>query len=284
MPRPHIEFVHAQNLAWENGALPGILGELDCKVLSMDDTNGSCSVILRYPAGWTRPSTEHLTSSHEFLVLDGAIEINGQHYGMDTYAYLPPGFARTTTSSENGAVILTFFAQNPETLSGNKEIEEDPNAPTIPYINLHDIEWSVDGIDPDVVRGRHIAHKRLRHNPVTGDTTFVLEASPHFHPEGWKEKELYHPCVEEMYLLSGDIRGPQGIINAGGYFWRPPNIWHGPFVSRMGYIGVFRFIGGHHINIWSEHELESKLTPAHNPVLPDYLRGIAAKPYSQTPY
>ena len=284
MARPHIEFIHAQQLAWEKDLLPGPLGELDCKILSMDTEDGSCSVLLRYPAGWNRNDTAHLSAAQEFFVLDGALEINDQRYGLDCYAYLPAGFTRHGVASPGGAVALTFFDALPVTTTGEGSMIDDPNAPAIPFIDLHETPWDSEGIDPDVMRDRYMAHKRLRYNPATGDTTFVLEGGAHSHSAGWEEKPLYHPCVEEMYLLSGNIIGPQGVINGGGYFWRPPDIWHGPFVSRMGYLGVFRFLGGHHVNVWGGKALPATLTPDHNPVLPEELKAIAGQPHVQTPF
>ncbi len=285
MARPHIEFVHAQHLTWSKNVLPGPLGELDCKTLSVDTQTGACSVLLRYPRGWRRAGVEHLAAAHEFLVLDGELEINARSYSLDCYAYLPAGFTYQSVTSATGAVALTFFDALPATQIGQGDVEQDSNAAAIPYINLHEIPWSTEGIDPDVARDRYIAHKRLRYNKATGDTTFVLEGGAHSHAPGWQERELRHPCVEEMYLLSGDIVGPQGVINGGGYFWRPPNIWHGPFASRMGYLGLFRFLDGHHVNIWSEVPRPINLTPEHNPVLPDELKGSAGKPLrTQQPF
>ena len=34
-------------------------------------------------------------------------------------------------------------------------------------------------------------------------------------------------------MLSGAITGPQGRIGQGGYFWRPAEVPHGPFCSRL---------------------------------------------------
>ena len=278
MARTHIEFIQAQRLDWQTGILPGPAGEFQCKPLSMDTESGACSVLLRYPAGWQNAGLMHLSAAYEFLVLDGEFEINDQLYTLDCYGYLPPGCSYRTTSSRNGAVVLAFFDALPVPTQGQGEIAQDPKVAAIPYLNLHEIPWSTEGIDPDVARDRYMAHKRLRYNSATGDTTFVLQGGAHSHSEGWQEKELRHPCVEEMYLLSGDIAGPQGVISGGGYFWRPPDIWHGPFVSRMGYLGVFRFLGGHHVNIWSDEKRTSTLNPEYNPILPDELKAIASQP------
>ncbi len=50
MPRPHIEFVHAQQLPWS--AAPFVDApwrELPCKLLSRDPASGACSLLLRLP-------------------------------------------------------------------------------------------------------------------------------------------------------------------------------------------------------------------------------------------
>ena len=80
MPRPHIEFIHAQDLPWQSNALPGALNDLDCKVLSSDAESGACSVIVKIPPGWSRQGIENWSAAQEFFVLDGAVDIGSQTY------------------------------------------------------------------------------------------------------------------------------------------------------------------------------------------------------------
>jgi hypothetical protein len=45
----------------------------------------------------------------------------------------------------------------------------------------------------------------------------------------------FHDCVEEIYMIEGDIwLGNSGLMQEGSYFWRPPVITHGPFFSETG--------------------------------------------------
>ena len=83
MGRPHIEFIQAQALKWAKG-LPAGTGRADveCKTLSIDDATGTATCIVRYPAGWTRPTGEYLTTDEEFYVLEGALTINGVDYAV----------------------------------------------------------------------------------------------------------------------------------------------------------------------------------------------------------
>lgn len=274
MPRPHIEFLHAQQLPWRKGELPGPYGELECKVLSRDAETGSCSVILRYPPGWTRPEAEHLSAAHEFYVLDGNLSLNGEEHPFDSYAYLPAGTTHEKVFSERGAVVLTFFSSTPNVFQGAGTTTTD----AITGLNLHDVKWTSADIDPDLDFLR-IAHKILRRDANSGETTMVLNCGAQTHPADWQEKALKHPCAEEMFLLSGDIIGERGIMNAGAYFWRPPGIWHGPFGSRNGNLCLIRFMDGHHVNQWSDKDLPFSLTPDYNPDLPEELQKFASEPW-----
>lgn len=272
MTRPHIEFIHAQDLPWRTEALPGPLATVDCKTLSRDTETGACSVILRIPPGWSRPTPEHLTAAQEFFVLDGELEIGSQTYGLDAYGYLPAGYPRPRQASKSGAVILSFFDRRPDWTPGTAATT---GADAVPYLNLHEIPWTSEGIDPELLKGKILVHKLLRYDKVTGSKTLILNASAHAHPPNWRQRELHHPCVEEFFVISGDITGPQGIMTAGAYFWRPAGITHGPFGSRTGYLAVCRFVEGHHVNVWHTDYLPYSYHRPYAPALPEDLRPLA---------
>ncbi|MBT4741078.1 MAG: DUF4437 domain-containing protein [Rhodospirillaceae bacterium] len=280
MARPHIEFIHAQDLEWQTDVLPEPFADVECKVLSMDSETGACSTILRYPKGWSQSEAQHLVAAHEFLVLDGSMEIDGQDYAFDSYGYLPAGQTHENWKTSEGMVALTFFSATPTAIPG----PGNPTEQSIPYVNLHDMKWATADIDPDLDFLR-IAHKILRDDETKGEKTMILNCGAQSHPDGWKEAALSHPCVEEMYLLSGDIAGERGVMHAGSYFWRPAGIWHGPFGSRNGNLCVIRFMDGNHVNDWGKEKLPFSLTPDHKPDLPDTLSQFKAKPFSApTPY
>ena len=124
-----------------------------------------------------------------------------------------------------------------------------------------------------------LAHKVLRHVPSTGEKTILLSMGAQAHPVDWREAQLSHECVEEMYLLGGDIIGERGTMYEGAYFWRPPGEWHGPFGSRRGSLSLIRFADGQHRNLWGERALPFRLDPAHVPELPPELREHGAEPW-----
>ena len=52
MPRPHIEFLHAQQLPWLAAPFMGAMWRgSEVKILSRDAESGACSVIWRLPPG-----------------------------------------------------------------------------------------------------------------------------------------------------------------------------------------------------------------------------------------
>jgi hypothetical protein len=134
--------------------------------------------------------------------------------------------------------------------------------------------WTSHDIDPSV-QFLKLSHKILRHVPATGEKTILLSTGAQTHPRDWREAQLAHDCVEEMYLLGGDIIGERGTMYEGAYFWRPPGQWHGPFGSRRGSLSLIRFVDGHHHNRWSEHARPFVLEPGHAPELPPGLRVVA---------
>jgi len=270
MARPQIEFLHAQQLPWTPAGFGGpIWRSVQMKQLSEDPTSGACSLLLSLPAGFA--VAEHrLAAGQEFLVLDGSFEIDGQDYTLDCYGYLPTSMPRRSWSSREGAVLLCFFDARPNC------VEQEGDAPTeqawdrsqlIRCIDTHNTPWTRHDIDPSV-QFLNLAHKVLRHIPATGEKTLLLSSGAQTHPRNWREAQLQHDCAEEMYLLGGDIIGERGTIYEGGYFWRPPGQWHGPFGSRRGSLSLIRFCEGHHQNLWSDQPQPFTLTPRHAPELP----------------
>lgn len=275
MPRPHVEFLHAQQLPWSAAPFPGAGWRgVETKILSRDPDDGACSVLLRLPAGFAR-GPHALAAAQEWLLLEGAMQRGALRYGLDDYAWLPAEQAADGWSSERGAVLLAFFDREPAWLEGDAAVAAVPaGAPAIERIATHEMPWTSHDIDPSVQFLR-LTHKVLRHVPETGEKTILLATGAQTHPQGWREARLAHDCVEEMYLLGGDIIGERGTMYEGAYFWRPPGRWHGPFGSRRGSLSLIRFCEGRHHNIWSEDVQPFLLEPAHAPELPPELRALA---------
>ncbi len=260
MTRPHIEFIAAQVLPWQPAFRPGAT----MKLLSQDPETGALSAIVRYPPGWSAaPGT--LDTDEEFLVLDGELDHGNTCYGPDCYAFWPGGYGRQAITAPGGATVLTFLSAP---VSGF-----DP-ARLTERIDLRDGQWQADlaamGLE---LMAAHARIRRLRSDPATGEITYVTAVMPYFQ-ESQPER---HPVIQEIFVLAGEVAGPQGIMRAGSYVWRPENKTHGPYGSTTGAVFFFRSHGGPQS---TEHDPPAPFDfdPPHNPVLPATLAQPGAEP------
>ena len=256
MARPHVEFVQAQHLPWQDAAQrPGAA----VKMLSEDAATGALSAIFRYPPGWAAPAAM-LGVDEEFFVLDGALEHGRSRFGPDSYAFWPGGFTRERISAPDGAVVLTF-------LSGETRAPYDP-ARLTGHLNIREGDWNADLVSMGLeVMASSARLRRLRSDPHTGEITYVTATMPY-----WQETQPErHPVIQEFFVLAGEAAGPQGTMRAGAYVWRPENVTHGPYGSTTGAVFFFRSHGGPQS---TEHDppVPFRFDPPHRPVLPGPMR------------
>jgi hypothetical protein len=176
----------------------------------------------------------------------------------------------------SGAVVLTFFNRQPDFTPLGATAPDMSGA--IPFIDVMRMPWDLTLNDPKLAH-LGISRKNLRNDPVTGERTFLSMVLPHSEPPGAKGPTEQHPVVEEAYVISGSLVGPQGEMFPGGYFWRPPFVEHGPFGTRWGCVSLIRFVGGSHRNIWSESENEFSFDTPYRPELPPDLEHLKRQPW-----
>jgi hypothetical protein len=235
MTRPFIEFLQSQALPWSDG-LYGGRHNVTSKILSIDEDTGASSTLVKYPAGWKFPAQHHLAVDEELFVLGGDLRIGDVVYTEKSFAHLPAGHTRSSAASVGGATVLTFFSGEPVVHDGpGRSTALDPRL--VEHVNAFDGEWT-GNFHPKFPPGA--GRKYLRQDPLDGEETWVLGTMP---LRSGRRPEK-HPVVEEMYLLSGELVGPLGVMQPGAYFWRPPEEWHGPFGSKTGNLFLFRTKGG----------------------------------------
>lgn len=273
MARPHICFVQAQMIPWQSG-LEGIRADVESKTLSSDDADGSSTSVVRYPAGWTNRDPGRLATHEEFLVLEGAIEINGRSYERHAYAFLPAGYLRESMRSPKGAVLLTMFYGAPIPLRP-EEPEGFDSKLLVEYVNPLALDWDPGLVDPQLARG--VAIKPLRTDPYTGETSFLYCSPPHRVPPGMAKPQWTHPMVEELYCIDGDyVWADCGRMGPGGYAWWREGVYHGPSGTDTGYHLFVRTVGGPLVNEFATQKLPFTWDPEHRPQLPPNLQ-----PYGQ---
>ena len=96
-------------------------------------------------------------------------------------------------------------------------------------------EHGTPGVPPGLVI------KMLRVDEERGDWTWLASTPP-----AWQEDRAeIHPTVEEALVLRGDVLlGHRGAMGPGDYFWRAPNVEHGPMYTHEGHVIFFRTKGG----------------------------------------
>jgi len=265
MARPRIEFIQAQTLPWQDRPLAELRPGSDVRILSTDSATGACSLMVRYPAGWSRETDGYLSADEEFLVLDGDLTVGKCDYGYLGYGHIPAGLPRRKIASRTGAIVLTFFSAHPRMQSGaspydRARLVEGLDTLAVPYTgNFH----------PEFPPGA--GRKMLFEDPTTGEQSWVLGTLG----LRWAERAEVHPVVEEMFLIAGEVHGNLGVMRPGAYFWRPPDIAHGPYGSLTGNIYFFRTKGGKLATEYQAPEKPFAWWPEHSPVLPPELRELA---------
>ena len=276
MARDHIEFVQVQKIPWSalpsDAARPGV----DCRVLSRDRESGAVSVILNYPRDFEIMREHYLDNAEEFFILDGSLRIGGVHYKKHSYAYLPAGFPRDSMVTSKGASVLTFFEGIHKNIFESSPGYDRSRLKIVNSVTEGDF---LDGVDPKVV-GDGLKKLVLRQDPNNGERTWLLRMGPH-NPEVTKDAPLEtHPNVEEMYLVSGEISMPTGVLTKGAYFWRPGGIQHGPAGTLTGGLMFFRCKGGEFQTYWSEERYPIVWGAPYRPILPADVKAYLDPPSS----
>lgn len=266
MARDHVEFVQSQVLPFTQGLYGGARPDVEMRILSIDNEAGDASTMIRWPAGWKRDEPEHLDCDEEFLVLEGALEINGHIYRKHDYAHLPQGYLRKSQSSAKGAVTISFFSSEPHAIksesagNGFDAARLVEHIETRTYETMTDVGESFDTPDWDPTG---TFHKLLYEDPYSGERTWMIGMAPH-----WQTNLCeIHPVIEEEFSILGDLCFPLGVFRDGGYFWRPPGIQHGPFCSWGGSLHLVRCKGGPFATEWVEGP-QPNWYPEYDPVLP----------------
>lgn len=178
--------------------------------------------------------------------------------------------------------MIACFSAEPESITRMPEDAAYDISAATPCVNTHEIPWSSQGIDP-TFEWLEKYWKLLRGDPNADvENTFLLVIPPHHHPKDWMDHPEWHDCVEETWLLCGDLYNPKGEWRDGMYFYRPPGIAHGPWCTRFGCVMFIR-CDGRLINHWVEPKVKLSLHPPHEVSLPPELMSVASEPYQHPP-
>jgi hypothetical protein len=213
MPRRHVEHLHAPQLAARALDWPGWPAGAAYKPLSRDGVTGACSCVVVAPDGWRRPPATTLADC-EFVVWRGTLRSGDEELRPGSYGFAPAGAADDEWEA-HGDIELFFAARSgPPDLRPRRD--GDPAASRTAVEHL---PWGPTPI-PDGPPNIEVA---LLRRTETGEMSALVRGGPRRFPAN-----EFHDCVEECFLLDGDIMiSPGGQMLAGTYFWRPPYLAHG---------------------------------------------------------
>ena len=226
MGRRHIEFHQAYEQPKVTHASGPLAGAVEQRQ-SEDDETGAFTSLVTFPAGW-KGDWSGIARPFELFGLRGEGVLAGEPFRAGVYAYGPSGREGATLEATTEVHALLMVEAEDETPAGGRVELQDTN----------EMKWAdhgVQGVPPGLVI------KLLRVDEASGDWTWVAAG-----PAGWQEDRAeIHPTVEEALLLTGDILlGHRGVMSPGSYFWRVPNVEHGPMVTLDGSTIFFRTKGG----------------------------------------
>jgi hypothetical protein len=232
--------------------------------LSEDTDTGAFSAVLKLPPGWAGTWLPD-GFDYEIYVLEGAAQIGTEPFVAHNYAFFPNGYEAIEVASDQGCVMLFFRSDE---VSDAESSAESVQQRLVKKVSLPDADWDGDlarfGLDSMRAASRM---RVLRHDPMSGVTTYVT-ATFAFRRGTQAER---HPIAQEFYLLSGELAGPLGIMQAGAYCIRPPMAKHGPYGSPTGALILFRGFGGEQATYWEDTD-PFTYEPSHRPILPERLQ------------
>lgn len=233
MPRPHIEFIQEQALAWEPAALPAGCGGASWKILSRDEAGGAFTALVRLDPGWRTAGSPAFAAAQELFVIDGELVASG---GRRTARLGPGGYLRVGPGTLCGLQAASAACRLLWMADGRLD-PAPAEAEALAVADSAAMAWQVPWVKGPAPGLRL---KLLWRDETTGAYSRLLDVAP-----GWGEPRLeHHDCSEEAFMLSGDMTmGGLGTMGPGAYFFRPPGIKHGPMHSRAGAVIFIRTDG-----------------------------------------
>jgi hypothetical protein len=216
MPRPHVEYLQVQTVAWNDEATLDLRRGARLKLLNGTDDRTDCTALIEYAIGARSRSAFYRGGAEELFVLSGELRLNGIPLKRHHYAYLPPGYRRDSLYSPAGALVLTFLTGGYGDTPESRSPATSPDTPA-QIIDTAAMEWDGSTIDPRLAHLR-LSRKILRISAEEPCRTYLLAGLPHGRPASSQLQLERHEYAEEMFLISGDMASPQGVMRPGAYF------------------------------------------------------------------
>ncbi|MCY4372015.1 MAG: DUF4437 domain-containing protein [bacterium] len=227
MARPHIDFIHVDDIAWVELDLPGGNKPVRMKPLSRDADTGGVTAIVEFPPGFERRETGYNSSDEDLFYLEGEMTWGDRTLHPHCYAFHPAGKLREPIRTAAGTVVFASFTETPHWHPSDRPGPMFQPERDVSYVDIRKVPWESPRFD-DFPAGA--SRKALRNDPGAQQGASINGLLPQ-----WISPYTeWHTFSEEVYILEGTIDTTFGKMTEGAYLAHPPEDVHGPMHSVDG--------------------------------------------------
>lgn len=221
--RPHLPTLQSQDLAWTPTDDDHIGGGALRKILSIDLDDQAESSLVQI----VTPRRGLSNTTIDLFVLEGVGLLNGTRVAPNHYCTVRPGDVIDLVPTAPRMVLLVMSFGRASLLPGD-------DGPVPEVVDIDDLEWAQPEWNGDATVTNGALVKWLRR-----DDLGVLYYSAKL-PGWYHTVDEWHPHHEESFRVYGDNMMGDVVSGPGSYFFRPPEIWHGPLFTRTGTTSYIR--------------------------------------------
>lgn len=104
-----VQMVRAEDRGWVEFQIPESTPPVHVLRFRDDPQTRAMTLLVRFPAGWSRPIAGYYEASEEFLLIEGDLRIGEVEYGPGDFGLWKAGLNRGPSSSQKGALTLAHF-------------------------------------------------------------------------------------------------------------------------------------------------------------------------------
>lgn len=101
--------IRLEDLKWLSYVVPDSEPAVRLARFHVNPDTRAFSVLVRFEAGWARPTSGYYESVEEILVLEGGFTMSGESYNSGDYGWFPAGYGRQSSISP-GALVWAWFS------------------------------------------------------------------------------------------------------------------------------------------------------------------------------
>jgi len=114
--RPRVVDLHEVDgtpAGWVEQQIPDGSAPVRLHRLRLDRASRASVSLVRFPPGWERTVTGSYAVAEEFVLLSGALEMNGTRHRAGDWVFVPADARRQDTRTPDGALALAWFGGVP---------------------------------------------------------------------------------------------------------------------------------------------------------------------------